>query len=276
MARSRRPAWLSDLDDPPRPPMTGRDASGDVWLHPTPHRCNAPLWPGGIIFRAYGSPLSGQRPGIAAAACTQVQVGEIAPFDIAGYCLGTPISGAGVMKAGACSGIDGAIYLFPGLVFGVVFGPLLHWRRRLSRSGAVLYALVAAVANAVAVMLCVSALHPVDDLLPFDNLILDLAAAGIIAGAGGGALLSMFLAALDRGNVDRLAIAVAAALGALTPLVIVFDYLGVYAFYMIWQGGYAAAVAISVRVGPNQGLRARVTEWLKRSSGRHAAEGSEN
>ena len=41
----------------------------------------------------------------------------------------------------------------------------------------------------------------------------------------------------------RLPIAAGAGLGLLVPLVIMFDAAGLYAFYIIWQAGYAAAVA---------------------------------
>jgi hypothetical protein len=184
---------------------------------------------------------------VTAAACTVAKLGEVEPIAISGYCLGVQVSGAGVMQGGACTGIDGAFYLFPGLVFGIAFGLLLHRRGRLSRSGAIGYALAAVVGNAVAVTVCISALHPLNDLLPFDNPVLDLAVAGIIAGAAGGALLGVIFRALYRGGSIRPGILVAGALGMLAPLIISFDARGGFAFYMIWQGGYAAAVAAGLQ-----------------------------
>ena len=179
---------------------------------------------------------------VTAAACTLAKFGDVEPFAISGYCLGVQVSGAGFMQGGACTGIEGAFYLFPGLVFGIAFGPLLHRRGRLSRGGAIGYALAAVVANAVAVTVCVSAMHPLDDLLPFDNPVLDLAVAGIIAGAAGGGLLGVIFRTLNPRASIRLGIVVAGALGMLAPLIL-SDAPGGFAFYMIWQGGYAAAVS---------------------------------
>ena len=125
------------------------------------------------------------------------------------------------MQGGACTGIDGAFYLFPGLVFGIAFGVLLHHRGGLSRGGAIGYALAAVVANTVAVAVCVSAMHPLNDLLPFDNPVLDLAVAGIIAGAAGGGLLGMIFRTLVLGAASiRPRIVVAGALGILAPLIL--------------------------------------------------------
>jgi hypothetical protein len=194
----------------------------------------------GIASRPIAFALLGLLTGAAAAGCTFMRLGDVAPFEIGGYCLGVlPITGA------HCGGIDAAVYVFPGLVFGVVFGPLLRLRRQLSLGGVAAYAAGSCLGNAVAVAVCISALHPIDDILPFDILELDIAIAGIIAGAVGAGLLGTFFALLDRAAGRLLPIAVGAGLGALTPLVIMIDDFGVFAFYMIWQGGYAAAVAIS-------------------------------
>jgi hypothetical protein len=185
--------------------------------------------------------LCGALTGAAAAACTLVQIGEVGALTVGGYCLGVQAT-----STSACGGVDGALYAFPGLAFGVVFGPLLHFYRRLSVAGAVAYALSAALANAAAVAVCIALLHPVDDLLPFDSLIPDTAISGIIAGAVGGGLLGASLMLLDPAAGRALPIAVAAGLGVLTPVVIMFDQPAVFAFYIIWQGGYAAAVAFSL------------------------------
>jgi hypothetical protein len=148
---------------------------------------------------------------------------------------------------GACIGIDGAFYLFPGLVFGIAFGVLLHDRGGLSRGEAIGYALAAVVANTVAVAVCVSAMHPLNDLLPFDNPVLDLAVAGIIAGAAGSGLLCMIFRslALDGASI-RPGIVIGGTLGMLAPLIL-SDAHGGFAFYMIWQGGYGAAVAAGLQ-----------------------------
>jgi hypothetical protein len=90
-------------------------------------------------------------------------------------------------------------------------------------------------------------MHPLNDLLPFDNPVLDLAVAGIIAGAAGGGLLGMiFRTLVFRAAAIRPGIVVAGALGILTPLIL-SDAPGGFAFYIIWQGGYAAAVAAGLQ-----------------------------
>ncbi len=189
-----------------------------------------------ITFAVFGA-----LTGAIAAACTFYQIGEFYGIAIGGYCFGlqpTPSS--------KCGGIDGAIYIFPGLVFGIVFGPLLYFSERLSAAGALVYVVAAFVANVVAVSVCISLMHPVDDLLPFDNLTLDVAISGGIAGAAGGGLLGAALAALNPAVKRALPIAVAAGLGALTPLVIMLDAPGIFGFFIIWQSGYAAAVAAAL------------------------------
>jgi hypothetical protein len=183
----------------------------------------------------------GALTGAVAAAGALYHVGEVRGISIGGYCLGLQ-----AMPSSACGGIDGAIYIFPGLVFGIVFGPVLYSCRRLTAAGAVLYALAAFLANIAAVSFCVSAMHPLDDLLQLDNPILDLAIAGALAGAVGGGLLAATPAALNMALKRRLPIAAAAGLGVLTPIVIMTDDWGFFAFFIAWQSGYAAAVAASL------------------------------
>jgi hypothetical protein len=104
----------------------------------------------------------------------------------------------------------------------------------------------ALLANALAAFLCTSLHHPLDDLLPFDNPFLALSIAGVIAGAVGGGMLGLVQVRLDRMAEFRKPLAVAAGLGVLTPILIMLDDpAGLYAFYMIWQGGYAAALGAS-------------------------------
>src|SRR5260221_6242217 len=107
-----------------------------------------------VTFAVFGA-LSGA----IAAACTFYQIGEFYGIAIGGYCFGLQAT-----ASSKCGGIDGAIYVFPGLAFGVVFGPLLYFCRRLNAVRAVAYVLAAFAANAVAVSLCISLMHPVDDL----------------------------------------------------------------------------------------------------------------
>jgi len=194
---------------------------------------------GATLMAAFA--LVGALTGAVAAVCTFYKVGEFSGIAIDGYCFGlqaTPSSN--------CGGVDGALYIFPGLVFGIVFGPLLYFGRRLSAAGALVYVVAAFVANVVAVSFCISAMHPVDDLLPFDNLIVDIAISGVIAGAIGGGLLGAALAEFNATAKPALPIAIAAGLGVLTPLVIMFDTVGIFAFFIVWQSGYAAAVAATL------------------------------
>jgi len=195
----------------------------------------------GSATRVTAFAVVGVLTGAVAAACTFYQIGEFYGIAVGGYCFGlqaTPNS--------TCGGIDGALYIFPGLVFGAVFGPLLYFCRALSAIGAVAYGLVAFAANVVAVSICISLMHPVDDLLPFDNLALDIAISGVVAGAVGGALLGAVLAAFTPAVRRTLPIAAAAGLGVLTPIVILLQDLGIFAFFIVWQSGYAAAVAASL------------------------------
>ena len=188
------------------------------------------------IFLVFGA-----LTGAVAGASTFYPIGEIPSIVIGGYCFGVePIIGS------TCGGIDGTVYVFPGLAFGIVFGPLLYFCRRVSAAGAVAYALAAFVANAVAVSVCIFLIHPLDDLLSLDNLILDIAISGVVAGAVGGGLLGAVLAVFNPASTRALSIAVAAGLGVLTPVVIMLDQPGIFAFLIVWQAGYAAAVAASL------------------------------
>ncbi len=193
-----------------------------------------------IRFAVFGA-LSGV---VVASACVLLRLGEPSSVEIAGYCLGVRPS-----SYSHCQTIDGAFYLFPGLIFGLVFAPLLVWRGELEAHGAAGYAAAATIANAAAVFLCVSLMHPLDDVLPVDNPLLDLAVSGVIAGAAGALLLGAARAALKPGTWRGLPVAVAATLGGLAPIMLMFDSAGIFAFYIIWQGSYAAALGFSAAAG---------------------------
>jgi hypothetical protein len=190
-----------------------------------------------LSFAACGA-LSGVAAGLS---CAFLRLGEADTIEIAGYCFGLKAT-----STSACQAIDSAFYLFPGLVFGLVIGPLLLWRGELRATGAIAYAAAATIANAVAVLLCVSLMHPLDDLLPFDNPILELALSGIIASIAGAVLLGAALRLLKPGIPRGATIAIAAGLGVVTPIVIMFDNIGVVGFYIVWQTGYAVALGISL------------------------------
>jgi hypothetical protein len=186
-----------------------------------------------------GFALIGLLTGAVAAASTFLSLGPAGAPRIGGYCFGVP-----PIVGEHCAGVDAAVYLFPGLVFGLVFGPLLGSIRGLGIAGKLGYAVAAGLGNAVAVTLCVSVLHPLDDLL--DNLTLAVALAGVAAGAAGAALLGAIVAKLDPAAASWRPVVAGAALGLLAALIVMFDEAGIFAFYMAWQGGYAAAVAHSL------------------------------
>jgi hypothetical protein len=113
-------------------------------------------WGSAVTFAVFGA-----LTGAIAAACALARLGEVDAIEIGRYCLGVQTT-----AGSSCRGVDGVLYVFPGLAFGVVFGPLMYFRRQLGGAGALAYALAAWVANAVAVSVSIAALHPVDDLLP--------------------------------------------------------------------------------------------------------------
>jgi len=177
----------------------------------------------------------------AASLCSLLRLGEPAAIEIAGYCIGIMPS-----SYSRCGTVDSAFYLFPGLVFGVVFGPLLRLHGVFGTAAAAGYAAAAMLANAAAVVVCTGLQHPIDDLLPFDNPVLDMAVAGVIGGGLGGFLLGLAQAGLAAAWPRLLPVAVGAGLGALTPTMLMFESPGAFAFYMIWQGGYAAAIVAAL------------------------------
>src|SRR5216683_5796257 len=136
--------------------------------------------------------------------------------------------------AGVLIAIDfnwASLYVLPGLVFGLAFGALLH-RQRLLRSGrAALYVAAATLANAAAVVTAMQSLDTVEAIVGSGRL--GLALSGVIAGAVGGGLLAGATVLLLR--IAR------------WPLLVVGgDVIGTVAFYILWQGGYAAALAASL------------------------------
>jgi hypothetical protein len=138
---------------------------------------------------------------------------------------------------------DGALYLVPGLIFGVAFGVALWHRGFLRPVGAGAYALAAALAHGAAMGAATQLSEPVHHLLGGGD---DpaLVVSGVVAGAIGGGLLAAvtrFLAPIPRWPW---LIAAGALLGALMLIALDYDPWGVFPFYMIWQAGYAAALAL--------------------------------
>ena len=135
------------------------------------------------------------------------------------------------------------LYLVPGLIFGLAFGPALRQRGLLRSVGAATYAIAAALAHGAAMWTAVSLSEPVHHLLGGGD---DPAfvVCGVIAGAVGGGLLAAVMRVLAPIRRWLPLIAAGALLGALLPLALDYDPYGVFPFYMIWQGGYAATLAL--------------------------------
>jgi len=172
---------------------------------------------------------------LSAAVVTFYHMGDVAAPEVFGYCFGLRISSR-------CDGVDAALYLFPGSLFGVIFIAWERWRRRIDPARLVGFAVASGVANAVAVFLCVWLTDRLNEALDIDFLDLPMALAGAVAGAAGGALLGGAARALSLGFNLRRSIAAAAALGLLVPFVVTWEIAGVFLFYAIWQGGYAVAL----------------------------------
>lgn len=166
-------------------------------------------------------------------------MGDVAAPEVAGYCFGLRISSR-------CAGVDGTFYLFPGTIFGVLFAALRSCRGWIGLRRFIAFAGASGVANAVAVFACVWLTNSLGDVLDIDFLNLPMAIAGAIAGAAGGALLGGVASALFPGLRLRRSLIVASALGLLVPLVVVWEIVGLFLFYVVWQAGYAAALAVSL------------------------------
>jgi len=161
-----------------------------------------------------------------AAASIYLPVDPFPAFEVAGRCIG------GIRVLGACSGMTLAVYVLPGLIFGAVIGAALRRAGRLSSRAVAVFASVATAANALAVIATLTAIEPLERLLGGH---VGLAGAGLIGGAIGGGLLAVPAAVGPR------PLLAGAALGLLLPL---FESVpGEIAFYVLWQAGYAAALA---------------------------------
>jgi len=187
--------------------------------------------------------LLGALTGALAAATTIFPLADIAAPRVFGYCLG--IGGPGEK----CAGISATFYVFPGLFFGIGFAAAQLWRGGFDPGRAALFVPASGIANAVAVFVCVSLIDPLSDLIQVQFLDLPLALSGAIAGLAGGALLSGGAALLAGGAGTRTSIAAGAVLGLAVPLLTEFDIAGSFAFYILWQAGYAAALGADLSAG---------------------------
>jgi len=181
----------------------------------------------------------GAASGALAAAATFAPLDEIPGIELFGYCLG--------MRVGSkCGGIPAGFYIFPGVIFGLAFAPLLWRHRRVRPAGALAFGVLAAIANFVAVFVCVASLDPLSNILAVDMADVPIAIAGGIGGAIGAGLLSGGAALLGAMTRPWRSIGTGCGLGFLVPLVMQWEIVGVFVFYVIWQAGYAAALARSL------------------------------
>ncbi|MBI3516359.1 MAG: hypothetical protein HY060_20200 [Proteobacteria bacterium] len=175
--------------------------------------------------------LLGAVAGGLSAGAVYIPVGELPGFELFGLCVGVRVQQS-------CGGFSLAVYGFPGLVFGVVFG-LAFWRLGLlRRSGATGFAVGAMVAYVVAVVGALMAMDAFGASQPA------LAAIGAGAGLVGGGLLAGVAVPLLR--IDgwvQLAVT-GAILGLMLPLW--EGQLGMIVFYVVWQAGYALMLATAL------------------------------
>jgi hypothetical protein len=137
-----------------------------------------------------------------------------------------------------------SIWVIPGLVFGLAFSVALLRRGLLHRLGASAYA-VAATFSYAAAMFTTPRLF---DLLPASNgsaeiIKIELAVSGIAGGAVGGGLLAGATVLLLPIRRWPLLVVAGATLGVFLPIVQYGHDVVVFAFYIIWQSGYAATLA---------------------------------
>ncbi|HET7595229.1 MAG TPA: hypothetical protein VFK49_07215 [Stellaceae bacterium] len=153
----------------------------------------------------------------------------------------------GAAAAGVLVAVDyqwASLYVLPGLVFGLAFGTLLRRLRLLRLGRAALYCAAATLANAAAVVTAMQSLDTVEAIVGAGRLALAL--SGSIAGAVGGGLLALAMIPPLRIAQWLRLIATGALLGMALPLLIDGREIGTFAFYLIWQAGYAAALAATL------------------------------
>jgi hypothetical protein len=185
--------------------------------------------------------ILGALTGALSALTVYLPIGNFPGIVIFGGCIG-------LVASGRCDGLVLGPYLGPGLVFGLGFGFVLRRSGRLGWAGAGGFALAALIANLLAVMIAVNTYQFLHTLLGRAEIGAE-ALAGLVAGAVGGGLLGRVTAALIPGLRWLRLLAAGAALGLLLPLALdeTLGPKGLYAFYILWQGGYAAALATARR-----------------------------
>jgi hypothetical protein len=135
------------------------------------------------------------------------------------------------------------LYVLPGLVFGLIFGPLLAWCRVTGARGAAVYVVAATGANAVSVLAAINLVDPVEKLLGAEEL-WALVVVGIVAGAIGGGLLGGVTALVATARQWPWLSVAGALLGAFLPLFLQWQGAGAFLFFVLWQAGYGGALAL--------------------------------
>lgn len=183
--------------------------------------------------------LVGAGSGIIAAAATFFPLGDVAAPWLLGRCFGLQV-------VNGCNGIDGAFYLFPGLVFGIVFAGVERWRGRFDGGVGSGFVIASLIGNALAVFVCVGLADPLSSAIDIRTFDLPIALAGGIAGAIGGTILAGATAMFVPGTDPRPSIAISAGIGLFVPIVTEWEAVGVFVFYIAWQAGVAAALGASL------------------------------
>lgn len=140
------------------------------------------------------------------------------------------------------------ISIFPGLVFGVVIGTLLWWRGRLNGARLIGYAIASCVGYFAAFHVAFHIITGLSD----DKSVAGTIAGGVAAGLVGSLMLgwaTMWLLRAKSRLALRLPVAIGTAFGALLAFVVDDggEGLGWLAFFVLWQGGYAASLAPLLR-----------------------------
>jgi hypothetical protein len=182
----------------------------------------------------------GVASGALSAAASFIPLGRAPAPTVFGRCLGL-----GVVNG--CNGIDLAYYLFPGLIFGVAFAGMLKRRRNIAGGQAAAFVLASGAANATAVFVCLALVDPLQNALITSDL--GIAICGAIAGAIGGGLLAEAMRRLFPGASLGASVAAGAVLGLGVLAMTSLEQPGVFLFYIVWQAGYAVALAASLPAG---------------------------
>lgn len=134
-----------------------------------------------------------------------------------------------------------AMFIVPGLVFGVIIAIALMTTRRLHPGKAAAFVAASFAGNAAAFWL---AFYIVLEVSPsHEQELAVMIAVGALAGSVGGGILGAVASWVLNSKAWLRFALVGAVAGISFPLFFIFETPGAFAFYMIWQGAYAAALA---------------------------------